>query len=76
MIERIIGWSAAALSITGLYLMAKKKWQCYIPWMVSAPLWIVLGFMTQSYETSVTFTAYQVMNFYGLWEWKLKKVEK
>ena len=72
----IIGWSAAILSITGLYLMAKKKWQCYIPWLIAAPLWIILGFITKSYETIVTFICYQVMNIYGIYEWKLKKVKK
>jgi nicotinamide riboside transporter PnuC len=69
-------WTATGLSILGLYLMAKKKWQAYIPWIISAPMWVALGIMTQAYGTAVTFTVYQGMNFYGLYEWKFKKVEK
>ena len=76
MIEPILGWSAAGLSVLGLYLMAKKRWECYVPWLVGSPLWIVLGVMTKSYETVVTFGAYQIMNIYGLYNWRFRKDEK
>lgn len=76
MIEPVLGWSAAGLSIFGLYLMARKKWQAYIPLIISAPMWVVLGIITESYETAVTFAVYQGMNIYGLYEWKLKKNNK
>ena len=76
MINTIIEWIATGLSILGLLLMTKKKWQAFIPWITSAPLWIYLGIATQTYGTSVLFTVYQILNIYGLYEWKFKKVKE
>ena len=77
MILGILEWTATALSILGLYLVAKKKmfWG-YIAWIIGAPMWVVLGMMTQAYGTAVTFSIFLVMDFYGLNEWHFKGEKK
>jgi len=76
MIEPMLEWSATGLSILGLYLMARKRWEAYVPWLIGSPLWVALGIMTKSYGTAVTFGVYQIMNIYGLYNWRFRKEEK
>ena len=66
---------ASATAYTGMWMMAKKKWESWIWWIVtnsaSIPLYFVKGFVF----TSVYYLILLIMAVAGLIEWKKKIVK-
>jgi nicotinamide riboside transporter PnuC len=70
----IIGWIATSLSLTGIYLNARKKIACWPIWSVANVFWII--HLWGDWASVSLWLFYTCFNVYGYFSWKKDKIEK
>lgn len=76
MIELGLEWIATILSLIGAIFIVEKQWQGYAFWLGGNTAWLILGFLTGMYGAVITFSVFNIISVYGMWEWRFKKVKK
>lgn len=69
----ILGSITACISLTGAFLNANRKWYSFLVWMTANISWIIYDIYKEAYSQAGLFSAYLLMNIYGLYCWKFKK---
>lgn len=69
----IMGWVTAGISLTGAFFNANRKWYSFLIWMVANISWVTYDVFNKCYSQAALFSAYLLMNIYGLYCWKIKK---
>jgi hypothetical protein len=64
-----IDWVAMALSLYAVYLLGNKNKWGFVSFIISNTLWIVVGFMMESYAVSAGNFVFLLMNSRGLMKW-------
>lgn len=64
-----IDWVAMALSLYAVYLLGNKNKWGFVSFIISNVLWVVVGFMMESYAVSVGNFVFLLMNSRGLLKW-------
>lgn len=75
----ILSFILAGLSITGLWLNAKKNILCWPIWLVSSILWAVYFIHQADVASSIMWLVYTSFNIFGWFSWHRdneKKVEE
>ena len=62
-------WIAAALSLAGILLNARKNIWCWPVWILSNLAWITYGVWFSQWAVLVTFTGFLFGNIYGWMMW-------
>ena len=68
--EALIDGLTTALSIVGMWMMAKRYYQQWICWMVVEPLMVLLSIRTGMYPTAIMYLVYCVIVWLGYRRWK------
>ena len=76
MIEPMLEWSATALSLIGALFIVKKKWQGYGFWFGGNTCWLALGAITGMIGAVITFSVFNVISVYGVYDWRFRKEKK
>lgn len=76
MIELGLEWAATILSLVGALFVVKKKWKGYLFWFGGNTAWLALGLLTETYGAVITFSVFNAVCIYGVWDWRFKKVRK
>lgn len=65
----MVEWTAALLSLVGIFLNAKKNIWCWPVWIASNFCWIAYSLYTQEWAVLITFGGFFLGNLYGWREW-------
>jgi len=65
----IFGWVSAGLSMTGLYLNARKIVYCWYVWIGSNITWQIYYIHRKDFPAMVLWLAFLFFNIYGLIKW-------
>jgi nicotinamide mononucleotide transporter len=68
----ILSYVLTSLSITGLYLNAKKNIWCWPVWLLSSILWAVYFIHQHEIASIIMWIVYSGFNIFGWLEWSKK----
>jgi len=63
-------WVLAAMGISGMYFVGKKRWEAFLWLMVMECLWIVFALQTKTYGFIVGSIAYIVVYMRNVRAWR------
>ncbi len=63
----------SALSIVGMWMLAKKYYQQWLCWIVVEPVMIAMSLIADLYPTAVMYLVYSVIAILGYRRWKRKE---
>jgi hypothetical protein len=63
-------WVLAAMGISGMYFVGKKRWEAFLWLMVMECLWIVFALQTKTYGFIVGSIAYIVVYMRNVKAWR------
>lgn len=66
----ILGYAAAAVSLIGIFLNAKKLMACWPIWLVSNVMWITYSGIEGDVPSIVLWITFSIFNVYGWIKWK------
>jgi len=69
MVVEYMNWIAAAISLIGVFLNARGKWQGFCFWLLSNSYWCVYETLRGEYPQAALFAAYWILALYGLLRW-------
>lgn len=65
-----MSWIATVLSLTGNFLVNKKRIEGFYIWTLSNILWVIIAFKTSNMAQMVLFVCYSILNIHGIISWK------
>lgn len=68
-----IEWLAVPLSLLGNYLVARKKVEGFVIWIIANLLWVYIGIVSKLWGMTTLFIAYSLINVYAVYYWRKKK---
>ena len=71
--DSTVSWADAfttALSVVGMWMLAKKYYQQWILWIIVEPLIIITSLQAQMYATAILYVVYTVIAIMGYIKWK------
>lgn len=66
-------WTTTFLCLTGTVLNVKKKWMCFVFWIIGNVLWLGFDVCTGLYSRAMLDIVQLGFAIWGLVEWKEKK---
>jgi len=69
-------WIAVPLSILGNILVARKRIEGFVIWIISNIFWVYVGVKSKLWGMAALFIAYSLINLYAILFWKRKKGKK
>ncbi len=66
-------WLLAGVSLVGILLNIKKRRACFVVWIFTNVIWMIVDWQAGLVAQSVVFMAYTGLAVWGLWEWRRKK---
>ncbi|MDD4141613.1 MAG: nicotinamide riboside transporter PnuC [Bacteroidales bacterium] len=66
----ILDGLTSALSIVGMWMLAKKYYQQWLCWMIVEPLMIIMSLTGKLYPTAIMYVVYLVIAILGYIRWK------
>lgn len=63
---------SSALSIVGMWMLAKKYWQQWFCWLVVEPIMVALFWMSGNYASALLYVIYEVFCVLGVLSWRRK----
>ena len=67
---------STALSIVGMWMLAKKYYQQWILWIIVEPLIIITSLQAQMYATAILYVVYTVIAVMGYIKWKREAIQQ
>ena len=67
---------STALSIVGMWMLAKKYYQQWILWIIVEPLIIITSLQAQMYATAILYVVYTVIAIMGYIKWKREAIQQ
>lgn len=64
-----MSWLIMTIALAGAILNIKKRWECFIFWLVSNTYWCFYNAVAGEYAEAVTFGLFFLLSSYGLCEW-------
>lgn len=68
-----IEWIAVPLSLLGNFLVARKRVEGFMVWILSNILWIYIGITSKLWGMATLFFVYSMINIYAILFWKKKQ---
>ena len=66
---------STALSIVGMWMLAKKYYQQWIVWIIVEPIIIATALQAEMYATALLYVVYTVIAVMGYFKWKREAKE-
>ena len=77
--DSTVPWADAfttALSVVGMWMLAKKYYQQWILWIIVEPLIIITSLQAQMYATAILYVVYTVIAIMGYIKWKREAIQQ
>ena len=72
----ILGYAAAAVSLAGIFLNAKKIMACWPIWLVSNIMWITYSGIEGDLPSIILWSTFSLFNIYGWIQWRKDRKSK
>lgn len=66
-------WGVTFFSIIGVILNIKKKRLCFLIWIVTNTVWMVIDFYSGLYQQAFLYLIYLGLAIHGFIAWRIKK---
>ena len=63
-------WLIAFIAIMGVWLNIKKRWQCFVLWLISNGWWMLHNMRIGEYAQAVVFFVMFMFSIYGAYKWQ------
>jgi len=67
-----VEWIAVPLSLLGNFLVARKRVEGFVIWIISNILWVYVGITSKLWGLTFLFVMYSLINLYAIYFWRRK----
>lgn len=67
-----MNWIIVVIALAGVVLNVRRRWECFLFWLVSNAWWCGHNLIIGEYHQAVLFGVFGILSVYGIYNWKRK----